>query len=124
VSEAQPNLRSVLDVLTRERLFDLGRVTGAGLRPNRESKRGVVQTLSETLGDRRLPDVLVELGRDERQTVCRAHGLDDSDRQRRALVERLLVAAGFDPAASFRPPPPQRDGLPRAGQVLAARGRQ
>jgi hypothetical protein len=33
---------------------------GAGLRPSRETKRGVVQTLSETLGDRRLPDVMVE----------------------------------------------------------------
>lgn len=124
MTETQPNLRSVLDVLTRERLFDLGRVTGAGLRPSRESKRGVVQTLADTLGDRRLPDVLVELGRDELRSVCRAHGLDDSDRQRRALVERLLTAAGFDPADSFRPPPPQRDGLPRRGQVLAARGRQ
>lgn len=59
--DTQPNLRSVLESLTHERLLDLGRVTGAGLKPSREAKRGVVGTLAETLGEQRLPEGQVNL---------------------------------------------------------------
>jgi hypothetical protein len=123
-SAPRPTLQSVLDALTRERLFDLGRVTGTGLRPTRDSKREVTATLTAALGDGRLPDVLVELGRDELRAVYRAHGLDSDDGKRAVLVDRVLQAAGLPSRLpSSRPPLPDAR-IPQPGQVLVARGRQ
>jgi superfamily II DNA or RNA helicase len=121
---ATPTVQSVLDVLARERLLDLGRVTGTELRAKGEAKRDLAATLSVALGRDRFPAVLRELGRDELRAVCRAHGIEPESNKRIALVERLLIAAGFSPGDSVPPPRFSHDGLPQPGQVLAARGRQ
>lgn len=123
-TSAAPNLQSVLTALSRERLYDLGRVLGAGLRETRTAKTNVVTALHAVVGNARLPAVLRELGRDELRTVCKAHELDVSSAKRDELIEAILEAAGFDPAASVRAPPLGHDGVPEPGQVLAARGRQ
>jgi len=119
-----PTTASILDGLSRERLFDLGRVFGAGLRDARQPKAAVTKSLAAALGDQRMLEILPELGRDELRAICRAHGLADTDSLRRdALITRLARAAGID---AHREPQPlmSHDGVPLPGQVLAARGRQ
>jgi hypothetical protein len=116
-----PTTATVLDVLERERLFDLARVFGTGLRDARQPKATVARALAEELGDARLIEILPELGRDELRAICRSHGLTAVE-SREALINRLAQAASIEP----RPEPPlmSHDGVPRAGQVLATRGRQ
>jgi superfamily II DNA or RNA helicase len=117
-------MRSVLEVLARERLLDLGRVTGTSLRAARDKKGELVGLLGASLGEARLPEVLRELGRDELKAVCRAHGLPEEGQRRADLVERVLLAAGFAPGASIPPRRYPHSSVPQPGQVLAARGRQ
>lgn len=121
---ADPTLSSVLNALTIDRLHDLGRVMGAGLRERKTAKSSLVAVLDVALGKDRLPAVLRELGRDELRTVCRAHALDADAPHRNKLIEAILEAGGFDPNASIRVPPMAHDGVPEVGQVVAARGRQ
>src|SRR5687768_5735438 len=120
----RPTLSTVLSVLTRERLLDLGRATGTGLRPTRDLKRDVADVLSRALGDHRLEEVLGELGRDELRIVCRSHGLSAEDGKRAALIERVLQAAGHSPSKRPAQPDYVPERLPQPGQVLIARGRQ
>ncbi|MCA9702209.1 MAG: SAP domain-containing protein, partial [Myxococcales bacterium] len=125
-----PSTASILEVLGRERLFDLARVFGVGLRDARQPKAALAKSLAEALGEARLLEILPELGRDELRAVCRSHGLTIAPSEasqgalsRDALIDRLAQAAGIDE----RPEPPPlmtHDGVPRAGQVLATRGRQ
>lgn len=125
MSPQPPNVTTVLKAVTRERLFDLARVFGARLRATRNGKEALVQALATFLENNRLPDVLRELGRDELRSVCRAHSLPADDPAREGLIARLLDEAGL--AAAPPPEPParmSRDGVPQAGQVLIARGRQ
>jgi hypothetical protein len=97
LSMAAPTTTTVLDALTRERLFDLGRIFGAGLRAARQAKAVVAASLGETLGDKRLLEILRELGRDELRGVCRAHSLDHDKASRPELIGRIAEAAGVDP---------------------------
>ena len=60
-----PVTATVLDALSRERLFDLGRVFGAALPATKDAKAVVAKSLTHVVGDDRLVDVLRELGRDE-----------------------------------------------------------
>lgn len=119
-----PTTATVLDALTRERLFDLGRVFGAGLRSSRQTKAAVAKSLAGLIGDDRVLEVLRELGRDELRAVCRAHGLPADATARPALIETLARTAGVDPTAAPAPLRMSHDGVPHAGQVLTARGRQ
>ena len=120
-----PTADSVLEALTQERLLDLSRAFGIGLRSGREAKGRMAGRLGEQLSGR-LPTLLRELGRDELRAVCRRHGLPAESRSRAELQARLLEAAGLDPADSI-PPPAEHgpdDGLPKRGQVVQARHRQ
>jgi superfamily II DNA or RNA helicase len=117
-------MASLLDALDRERLLDLGRVFGAGLRDARQSRSELARQLAPLLGDGRLPDVLAELGRDELRAICRAHGLADVQHlARRALIDRLVESAGITTRTPARPLT-SHEGVPQPGAVLAARGRQ
>lgn len=119
-----PTPETVLEALTQERLLDLSRTFGIGLRSSRETKGVVASRLGRQL-EGRLPTVLRELGRDELRSVCRKHGVDDDSRSRIELQARLLEAAGLDPGKSIPPPPEHHlDGLPQPGQVVQARHRQ
>ncbi len=96
-------LRSVLGALTRERLLDLGRVTGIALSDVRGgNKRDLAGLLSAALGEPRLPEVLRELGRDELRGVSRANDLN-ADGRRLELLERMLLAAGHPLHAAALP---------------------
>jgi hypothetical protein len=124
MTQPRPTTATVLGALTRERLFDLSRVFGAGLRASRQSKAQIGQQLAAALGDGRILDVLRELGRDELRAVCRAHGLRDDLAARHDLIAALAAAAGLDLTREPASPPSTRDGVPQPGQVLTARGRQ
>lgn len=118
-----PTPQSVLEVLNQERLLDLSRSFGIGLRSGRETKARMAAHLGTQLSGR-LPTILLELGRDELRSVCRRHGIADDSRSRRDLQERLLEAAGIDPKRTIPPPPAHHhEGLPQAGQVVQARHR-
>ena len=119
-----PTSESVLASLTQGRILDLSRVFGVRLQAGREPKRKLASVLAMQL-EGRLPLIVRELGSDELRAACRAHALSDEGRRRRELMERLLLAAGFDPSLSGPPPPEHHhDGLPRPGQVVRARHRQ
>ncbi len=120
----EPILSSVLTALSIERLYDLGRVMGAGLRERKTARSSLVTVLEAVLGNDRLPAVLRELGRDELRTVCSALELEAESPRRDDLIETILEASGFDPKASVHAPPLMHTGVPEPGQVLAARGRQ
>lgn len=120
----RPTPQSVLEVLTQERLLDLSRAFGVGLRSGRETKARMASRLGDQLA-RELPALLRELGRDELRAVCRRHELPDEGRSRTELQARLLEAAGLDPSESIPPPRDQHvDALPKPGQVVQARHRQ
>ena len=119
-----PTSESVLSTLTQERLLDLSRVFGIGLRSGRETKSAMASRMGVRLLGR-LPTLLRELGRDELRLVCRRHGVDAEARKRLDLQIRLVEAAGLDPSQTVPPPPMDHVGrLPQAGQVLQARHRQ
>ncbi len=119
-----PTPESVLEALTQERLLDLSRTFGIGLRGGRETKAKMASRLGDQLSGR-LPNVLRELGRDELRVVCRRHGLAADSRSRSELSARLLEAAGIDPGKSMPPPPEHHlERLPQPGQVVQARHRQ
>ena len=118
-------LTTVLEAVTRERLYDLARVFGVRLQQGRETKRTLVKGLSGLLQESRLPDVLRELGREELRAVCRAHSLPAEDAAREALVRRLAEAAGLNLANDTQVrSEPHAGSLPQPGQVLRARSRQ
>ncbi|UJR84204.1 DISARM system SNF2-like helicase DrmD [Sandaracinus amylolyticus] len=123
-TRTSPTSSSILAALPLPRILDLARLFGVRLRAGNTPKPRLAAMLGAHL-EARAPLVLRELGRDELQAVCRAHGIPDHTTSRRDLLERVLLAAGFDPKRSTPPlPSHHRDGLPRAGQVVRARHRQ
>jgi type I restriction enzyme M protein len=79
--------RETLDLLTRDEL--LAAVDRFALSiPDRRAKAGIVDALASSK-KATLPDVLADLSRDRLKELCRALGLDDSGREKAALVERL-----------------------------------
>jgi len=124
MSEAHAGITSVLEAVTRERLFDLARVFGFRLTPRRDVKQSVVSELGRLLGEERIGEVLDELGRDELRAVCRAHSLPDDDRTRERLIAQIAAAVDVPVVREREPMTWAHGDLPRAGQVVNARGRQ
>jgi superfamily II DNA/RNA helicase len=122
-----PNLsdRSVLEVLTRDRLVALGREFGVSI-AQRAKKDEQIRSLVDS-GELQIPSLIRILGRDELRAALKAHGLDDSGRARAALAERLLKASG---AATTDAPRPIFDGqrlpkeTPRKRDIVRVRHRQ
>jgi type I restriction enzyme M protein len=82
--------RETLDLLTRDEL--LAAVDRFALSiPDRRAKAGIVDALASSK-KATLSEVLAELSRDRLKELCRALGLDDSGREKAALVERLSGA--------------------------------
>jgi hypothetical protein len=120
-----PTTRSVLSVLTKSRLADVGRSLGVPLPDGKKDEQ--VQLLVQT-GRVDFRGLLAQLQRDELKAACRAHELDDSGRARADLQNRLLMARGE--ALESAPPPPlftrgQPPGYaPKPGDIVACRHRQ
>ena len=73
--------------------------------PDRRAKTNLVEALSASRRAR-LADYLSELSRDRLKDVCRGVGVDDSGREKSALVDRLTNAA----ATASEPPASKRNG--------------
>lgn len=121
----QPTSHSVLGVLPKARLVDLGRDYSVAV-PADTTKEQQIALLVEA-GKVRFRDLLAHLGRDELKAACRAHGLDDSGRSRPTLASRLLGAHG---ATETAPPAPLFVAseipryAPQRGDIVACRHRQ
>ncbi len=117
--------RSVLEVLTRDRLVALGREFGVSI-AQRAKKDDQIRSLVDS-GELQVPSLLRVLGRDELRAACKAHGLDDSGRARAALAERLLQAAGAEttqaPKPIFSGTPAQKE-TPQKRDIVRVRHRQ
>lgn len=120
-----PSLSSVLSVLPKGRLVELGRELAVAV-PNSTTKEQQVDRLAKASG-LDLPTVIRLLNRDELKHACKAHGLDDSGRSRTALATRLL-GHSFEPGTL---PPPLFAGnvrttgdLPEPGDIVQVRHRQ
>ncbi len=90
--------REILELLTRDEL--LAAVDRFALSiPDRRAKAGIVEALASSK-KATLPEVLTDLSRDRLKELCRALNLDDSGREKAALVERL---SGAKPAPAAAP---------------------
>ena len=117
--------RSILEVLTRDRLVTIGREFGVSVSP-RARKDEQIQSLVQS-GELQVAILVRVLGRDELRAALKAHGLDDSGRARTHLAERLLGAAGADrkaaPGPLFAGARASKD-VPQPGDIARVRHRQ
>lgn len=120
-----PDVSSLLSVLTRDRLVELGRAAGVAISANAKKERQVQALLDSS--DLQFASVVATLRRDELKAACRVFGLDASGRARHDLARRLLVARGEDaesgPAPIFQTQQSSRD-VPAPGDVVRVRHRQ
>jgi hypothetical protein len=126
VRQGGPTPSTVLSVLPKGRLVDLGRELAIAV-PASATKEQQVERLSGASG-LDLPTLARLLTRDELKQACRSHSLDDSGRSRTELATRLLgrafEAAGL-PAPLFAGT--SRGGLgelPEPGDIVHVRHRQ
>ena len=109
---ARPTARTALGVLTRARLLELAVEIGLEL-PRSLAKAELVDALAEApVG---FDELLGGLKRDELKEMSRAHGLDDSGREKAPIIARLLAAMADAPTpAETVPvsPPPTRAPQP------------
>lgn len=116
---------SVLAVLPKARLVDLGRDVGVPL-DLKATKDQQIKLLLDS-GRIRFNELLQRLGRDELQAACRAHDLPADSRARAQLQQRLHESHG---SAQTAPPPPRFEPreipgyAPRKGDVVVCRHRQ
>jgi hypothetical protein len=98
---AEASKRSVLSVLTKGRLEDLGREFGVPV-PATATKDAQVAVLADSALD--LGSVLGRLRRDELRSACRAHhGVDATGRGRNDLMIRLSGPGGATGAREVGP---------------------
>ncbi len=115
---------SVLSVLTKGRLLDLGREFEVPVSAS-ATKEAHVAALADSPLD--LPSILGRLRRDELRSACRAHGLDATGRGRQELMRRLagpVAASHAGEAEAVWSHARTGHGLPREGQVVHVRHRQ
>jgi hypothetical protein len=87
--------RDVLDLLSRDELLTMVDLFGVEM-PDRRGKDGIVDAL---VASRKavLARALSDFSRDRLKDLCRGLGLDDSGREKTALIERLT---GTTPAGT------------------------
>lgn len=122
----QLSASSVLSVLGKSRLVDLGRELAVSV-PSTITKEQQVDRLLKASGID-VSTLARMLTRDELKQVCRAHKLDDSGRSRSELASRILgekLAAAGPPAAIFgaRQPSASHE-VPKVGAIVQVRHRQ
>ncbi len=120
----RPAVHSVLQVLPKGRLVDLGREFAVAVAAD-ATKDAQIERLVEA-GRIPFADLLRVLSRDELRAACRAHGLEEAGRARAALAGRLLEAHGGE--ARELPTPlfgtAEARMLPAPGDIVQARHRQ
>lgn len=120
-----PTTRSVLGVLPKSRLVELGRDVGVTLPPAAAKDEHAESLIKSGLVS--FQWLMRTLGREELRAACRQHGLSDVGRARSLLAARLLEAHG---AADSMPPRPIFRAhevpryAPREGDIVQVRHRQ
>lgn len=120
-----PTTRSVLGVLPKARLVELGRDVGVTLPPAAAKDEHAESLIKAGLVS--FQRLMRTLGREELRAACRQHGLSDVGRARSLLAARLLEAHG---AADSMPPRPIFRAhevpryAPREGDIVQVRHRQ
>lgn len=117
-----PTSQSLLQVLTKERLAELGRELAVFV-PSSATKDVRIDRLVSAAPP--LPAIVKYMTRDELKAACRTHGFDDSGRSRGALAARLLGDELPSPVAPalFGERPIARE-LPHKGDIVAVRLRR
>lgn len=116
-----PTAVTTLAALPQKRILDLARVFGVQMR-SAAAKKDLAALLGAQL-EGRLPALLRELGREELETLSKAHDLT-LGASRRELIDQLLDAAGIPKGLTDSPPPRVASHLPQPGQIVRARHRQ
>ncbi|MDP9002796.1 MAG: hypothetical protein M3O46_22130 [Myxococcota bacterium] len=98
-----PQKREVLQLLSRDELVALVQRFELSV-ADRRAKDGLVEAIAASK-KATLVEVLPELSRDRLKELCRALDLDDSGREKSALVERLTGSKAAEPA-----PPSKKNG--------------
>lgn len=121
--------RSVLSVLTGERLVELGRALGIPVPQQTAKKRQVDRLLGRPSFN--MASALREMTRAELREACRMAGLDDSGRARIDLTRRLVEVIKVDPAlmreleeAEAARQAPRDMFSPQPGDITVVRQRQ
>jgi len=120
-----PSTRTVLGVLTKNRLLELARDVEVAV-PSSGKKDDQVEALMDS-GRLAFRGLVERLGRDELRAACQAHGLAAISRSRTELAASLLRAHG---AADTVPPKPlfasraTERWLPRDKDIVQVRHRQ
>ncbi len=121
----ETSLESVLEVLPKARLVELGRHFGVGIEGN-STKEAQLARLAAS-HQVRLQQLVSWMGRDELRRACQKHGLPATDRARPALAKRLLDAYGapdsIPPVGIFGGADFKRHA-PRVGDIVQVRQRQ
>lgn len=120
---SQPSARSLLELLTKARLVEVGRDFGLSV-PLSATKEVQVERMvsSARVG---FSDLLRSLTRDELRAACRFYGLDDGSRARPELMARLLAAHSDEPPSTLAFG--RETGVrftPREGDIVQVRLRQ
>ena len=102
--------RQVLEALTRPGLIDLAYEHSVPA-PTTLRKPALVAALARKRS-LSLEDLLASLKREQLKALCRKVGLDDSGREKRVIIDRLLGSGGAAPARSRRTR--QNVGQPKA----------
>ena len=103
-----PPARQLLDLLTRDELLHLVDHHGLTVRDRRQKAHLAEQLEAQ---GRPLPELLQGLSRDRLKELCRALGLDDSGKEKAAIIARL---AGTAASAALAPPAPKPARAPSA----------
>ena len=120
-----PSTKSLLEVLTKARLVDIGRLAdvSVSLKSTKDEQIKLVYGANRVNFD----ELLGTLSRDELKAACRAHGIDDSGRARAALADRLRQARGVKKKPSvgvMAQPGSQLRDIPKPGDIVQVRHRQ
>lgn len=122
---AVPETRSVLSVLTKDRLVELARDLEVAI-PSSGKKDAQLDALVAS-GRLSFRTVVERLGREELRAACHAHGLTASARSRTELARALLAAHGNTDTVPPKPLFAVRDSrrfLPREKDIVQVRHRQ
>lgn len=92
---AKPKKRTALETLSKKRLANLVQVFQLQIATSKP-KQELVDALAGATAVS-FADVLEQLNRDELKEICRAHDLDDSGKEKAAIIGRIL---GEEPAAT------------------------
>ncbi|HUP23110.1 MAG TPA: hypothetical protein VNB06_09225, partial [Thermoanaerobaculia bacterium] len=122
---SSPTVTSLLEVLTKDRLVDLGRRFEVAVRSS-DTKAEQLESLQRAPA-LDVAALIPTLGRDELRAACRRLGLADTGRSRAELANRLIAKLGDDLAEPFTPAfatAADRPYSPQPGDVVLVRHRQ